>query len=435
MDDIRPPKRPIPSVPPRTVSPDIRPLKQPNARRQGSVNLDHRITAPAAEPLLEARASSDRLEVPVQVSGTLQSPVNEPKPPRRLSWKKWLLIGISAALLLTIIGAILGYMWYQKELTAVSNDKTSTLVNVTIESGSTPSDISTLLKGKQLIRSKNAFDIYTRVNGLQAQLQAGSYRLSPAESTPEIVKHLVSGNVDEFSITFFPGATLTDTTDKAENKKVDVTTILKRAGYSEDEIKAALNKTYDHPVFATKPASADLEGYVYAETYNFASSATVEDILTRTFDELYTQVKDQKLEEGFKAQGLTLYEGITLASIVQREVGSADDQKQVAAVFYNRLKSDMALGSDVTYHYAADKLGVARDYNLDSPYNTRKNSGLTPGPISAPGASALLATAYPAQNNYLYFLSGDDDVTYFGTTVAEHEANIRDHCAYKCSLP
>ena len=145
-------------------------------------------------------------------------------------------------------------------------------------------------------------------------------------------------------------------------------------------------------------------------------------------------MEKNNLKEGFKKQGLTLYKGITLASIVQREV-LAPDQPQVAQVFYSRLKQGMNLGSDVTYHYAADKQGVARDFNLESPYNTRKYKGLPPGPISAPGLSALRATANPALGDYLFFVSGDDEKTYFARTNAEHDKNVSQYCHTKCMLP
>ena len=135
----------------------------------------------------------------------------------------------------------------------------------------------------------------------------------------------------------------------------------------------------------------------------------------------------------FKENGLNLYQGITLASIIQRE-SIGGDEPQIAQVFYTRLSIGMMLGSDVTYQYIADKTGVARDINLDSPYNTRRYTGLPPGPIATPGLNALLAVASPAPGDYIYFLSGDDDVTYFATTLEEHEANIRNHCQQKCQI-
>jgi UPF0755 protein len=93
----------------------------------------------------------------------------------------------------------------------------------------------------------------------------------------------------------------------------------------------------------------------------------------------------------------------------------------------------MALGSDVTYQYIADKTGVARDPDMDSPYNTRRFVGLPPGPISVPDLESLLAVAIPAKGDYMYFLSGDDDITYFAYTMYEHQQNIIKHCKIKCS--
>ena len=88
----------------------------------------------------------------------------------------------------------------------------------------------------------------------------------------------------------------------------------------------------------------------------------------------------------------------------------------------------------MTYQYIADKQGIERRIDLDSPYNTRRYVGLPPGPIATPGVDALRAVANPAPGDYLYFLSGDDDVTYFGRTLQEHERNIIDHCAKKCQI-
>ena len=157
--------------------------------------------------------------------------------------------------------------------------------------------------------------------------------------------------------------------------------------------------------------------------------------MKRTFAEYYKVVQQEKLVQGFARHNLNLYQGITLASIIQREASSPQDQKQVAQVFYSRLAIDMTLGSDVTYQYIADKTGVQRSPDLDSPYNTRRFPGLPPGPIATPGLTALQAVASPATGDYLYFLSGDDNVTYFAVTNAEHESNIVDHCKVKCSTP
>lgn len=233
----------------------------------------------------------------------------------------------------------------------------------------------------------------------------------------------MSGKQDTFRVTFLPGDTVANNREK-----------IIELGYSESEVDAALSKTYNRPLFATKPVGADLEGYLYGETLEFDSSASVETILGKFFDQFESVITENNLVEGFKKQGLTLYEGITLASIVQREVPASEDQRQIAQVFFNRIGAGMTLGSDVTYQYAAKKLGVDPTPTLDSPYNTRIHAGLPPGPIAAPGKSALLAIANPADNDYLFFLSGDDDNTYFARTDAEHQQNIVSHCQKKCLI-
>jgi len=367
-----------------------------------------------------------------------QQPINgQPSglklPKKRLVENVFLWVG--GAILGLVILAIIGLLaWYNINLSPVGSD-TKQLKVVSVSSGSTSSQIAKELQKEGIIRNATVFDVYVRLNCKNQALQAGSYRLSPAETVPQIVEHFVKGSVDTFKITFYPGSTLVDNTDKKASEKQDVTSVLKSAGYSDQDIKTALAKTYDSPLFAGKPANSDLEGYVYGETYSFNAGASAEDVLAKTFEEFYSVVQKYDLQAKFAEHGLNLYQGITLASIIQREVNTPSDMKQVAQVFYLRLQQDMPLGSDVTYQYAADKMGVPRDPSLDSPYNTRINKGLPPGPISNPGLNALLAVAEPASGDYLYFLSGDDNVTYFAKTNEQHEANIAEHCKIKCATP
>jgi len=354
-------------------------------------------------------------------------------PKNKWSKRKIALLVLGIIVFLTAILAGASYAWYNNQLQSVGSD-ISQLKLIKIEKNSTPNQIGKQLEKQSIIKSSIAFEIYTRISHKSGSLQAGTYRLSPAETTQQITDHIVNGAVDEFSVTFYPGSTLTDNSTKPETKKNDVTTVLKKAGYSSEEIKTALNDSYDSPLFAGKPATADLEGYIYGETYNFGTGTTVHDILVRVFDEFYAKVQENKLIEQYASKNLNLFQGITMASIIQKEVNKSQDQKQVAQIFYTRLKTDMVLGSDVTYQYIADKTGVARDTNLDSPYNTRRYKGLPPGPISSPGLTALIAAAQPASGDYMYFLSGDDDITYFSRTYDEHEANILSHCKVKCAI-
>ena len=356
--------------------------------------------------------------IPLPIMTT--SPGLQPKKDRK-KLKKIILFSVLGLLTLLIGFVAAAFIWYNSQLAAV-DEGNSELVTVTIKENTSPKEIASVLKEEGVIRNTQAFSIYTRITNTQNTLKAGKYRLSPSETTPEIVNHLTKGTVDTFNITFLPGATL------AENRDV-----LIKAGYSEAQVDAALAGTYESTLFEGKPTGGDLEGFIYGETYNISSSASVEDILVRVFTEFESVVEKNGLVAKFKAQGLSLYQGITLASIVQRE-SIGGDEADIAQVFYNRLANGTMLGSDVTYQYAADKMGVPRDTNLDSPYNTRRYTGLPPGPISAPGLNSLLGVANPSGHDYLFFLSGDDDITYFATDFAGHEANIKSHCKVKCTI-
>ncbi|MGB2787139.1 MAG: endolytic transglycosylase MltG [Candidatus Saccharimonadaceae bacterium] len=405
---------------------DIRPPK-----KRPPVNRPQPVPVPEIiQPITEPKALVE-LPTALDINLAEKTKLDQQKLSPKRSWILKLTIGLMVAILALVAGAVI---WYNNALSPVNEQDTAT-TRLTIVSGSTPSDIAKQLKNEKLIKDVIAFDIYTRLSGKRNSLKAGTYSLSPSQSTPAIVDSLVGGKTDQKSITFYPGATILDYSSKASSRaKTDVTSVLKAAGYSESEITAALSKTYEHPLFADKPAGTSLEGYVYGETYMFDADATVEQVLVRTFDEYYKQIQANNLQQAFRAEGLNLYQAITLASIVQREVNSPEDMSKVSQVFHSRLKIGMILGSDVTFLYAAAKMGVAPTVDLDSPYNTRVHSGLPPGPIASPGLVALKAVAAPADTDYLYFVAGDDGVTYFARTLEEHDANVARHCDKNCQL-
>jgi len=355
-----------------------------------------------------------------------------------VSKKHWMRSAILVLLgVMAIIAGIFvaGWIWYGQQLKPLG-DQASSIVTVTIVPASSPEQIAKKLQEEKVIRNKTAFLLHTRLEGVQGKLQAGTYRLSPAESTPEIVKHLVSGRVDTFTVTFYPGATLVDNSSKPLSQKQDITSSLLRAGFSSREISEALASSYpeyDKTLFKGRPSTADLEGYIYGDTYKLSSGSTVKDVIRASLDEYWQVIEENSLVEAFAKQDISLYEGIILASIVQRE-SIGGDEAGIAGVFFNRIVAGDRLGSDVTYQYIADKTGVARDPNIDSPYNTRRYVGLPPGPISSPSLAALKGVGSPVESEYYYFLSGDDDMTYFARTFAEHEANIRNHCQAKCQI-
>lgn len=329
---------------------------------------------------------------------------------------KPLLIGCGVLLLGTILSTA---AWYQWAIGARQNETHS--VRVVVEPGDTAASIAMTLYEHDLIRSRLAFNLYVQLTGARTKLQAGGYVLSPNQDIPTIVNHLVSGKTDEINLTIPPGLTLNE-----------LRTQFYKDGFSDDEITDAFSASYTHPLLASRPTGGSLEGYVYPETYRMNANQTLKALLERSFDEFYKLLQDKKYLEEFQKRNLSIHEGITLASIVQKEVKNPTDQKQVAQVFLKRLGSGIQLGSDVTYMYAAKQLGVTATPSLDSPYNTRKYTGLPPGPISNMNPSAVEAVAFPAPGDYLYFVAGDDGTTYFSHTEAEHNANIVAHCKTLC---
>lgn len=221
----------------------------------------------------------------------------------------------------------------------------------------------------------------------------------------------------------------------------DVKKGLIEVGYSETEVDEALNATYDYGFLASRPAGATLEGYLYGETHEFYKDAPAKAVINAFLAGMEKVIRENSLEAKYAAQGLSLYEGITLASVVQKE-SPTPEMSTVAQVFLTRLNYGMLLGSDVTVSYALDTIDPDRQtytdneaaLSVDSCYNTRLYAGLPCGPISNPGLSALLAVAEPADTSYLYFLTGDDGMMYYSNTEDEHIQNIYDHCQDLCNI-
>lgn len=344
--------------------------------------------------------------------------------------RRWRFVAIAALAVISafIASSIVWYRLSERPVDASSSDK----VTLDVIQGMTPLEIGELLHENGLIRNVLAYRIYIKLNGTENSLKAGTYKIAPSESLSEVVDHLIAGEEASLMITFYPGSTLYDPTDIDDSKRTDVYTMLRRAGFGDDEVRDALSATYDSPLLQGKPADTSLEGYVYGETYLFSATATPEDVLNHTFNVFYQNLEKYDIVGGAKKQGLNLYEAITLASIVQREVSGYDDMRKVAQVFLTRLEKGMMLGSDVTFIYAAQQDNQTPTVDYESPYNTRKYTGLPPGPIANPGIDALRAVVNPADTEYLYFVAGEDGKTYFAYNEAEHEQNVADYCGRLC---
>lgn len=327
---------------------------------------------------------------------------------------KWI---IMSAVLAGLIGVVAAVGWYISALQPLTEDDMYKVV--TVEQGSGTAEIATELQNAHVIKNARAFTLYARLSGID-NLQAGTYRLSSADSVSEIATIIADGKVTTVNVLIPPGL-----------RQDEIVDILKNEGYDEADIAAALTEVRDHPVLEGYPKDQPIEGYLYPNTYQIEPTTSAEQLLRAMLDE-FEAVLTPKLLAGIESQALTLRQAITIASIVQKEVPEPDVQKQVAQVFISRYKQGIALGADPTYKYAAARFGTINNPSSPSPYNTRRFTGLTPTPIANFNLSALEAVADPANTDYLYFVSGDDGKTYFSRTLEEHEANTAKYCIEGC---
>jgi UPF0755 protein len=336
------------------------------------------------------------------------------------SYLKGLLVAALLVVMVLVVAAVLLRQAYYKNLQPVSASQRSVLVD--IPKNSSVSEIAVILRDKGLIKSTWAFEWYIRNAELGSKLQAGSYSIRPNQGVVQIVDVMTQGQTAKNLVTILPGQRL----DQVRRALIE-------SGFAAAVVDQALDPAQyaDHPALVDKPAGASLEGYLYPDSYQKDSSTTARQIVTASLDQMQKHLTPQ-VRNGFVQQGLTVHQGIILASIVEQEVSNNSDRPVVAQIFIKRLRQGIKLQSDITVFYGAIAAGQKPSLAYDSPYNTFNNPGLPPGPVSNVSASSLQAVSAPAATDYLYFVAGDDGKTYFSNTLQEHEALTAEHCKKLC---
>ncbi len=337
-------------------------------------------------------------------------------------WPKRLFYTAIVLVFLLAVGVVVVRQTYQANLGPVSSSTEQKAV--TVRTDATVTDIATELKKAGLIRQIWAFERYVRSSGLGPKMQAGTYKFSPSQSAPDIAKQIAEGKVAVDLVTILPGSRLNQ-----------IRETLIKAKFDPSAVEAALQPSQyaSSPALADKPASASLEGFLYPESYQKNADTDPKVIIQQALDQMSEHLTPD-LRAAFARQGLSVYQAVTLASVVEKEVSNQSDRAQSAQVFLKRLSVGMPLGSDVTAFYGAILDGQQPSVTYDSAYNTRLHKGLPPGPISNVSLSSLQAVANPAKTDWLYFVSGDDGNTYFSKTLEEHEALTAKYCHKLCEL-
>lgn len=306
-------------------------------------------------------------------------------------------------------------------------------IEVTIQSGASTKKIAEILKNKGLIKSKNFFFLYTKINRCKS-LKASTYTLNKSMTMDEILKSLCEGNnynPNTVIITFQEGKRIPDyakiISEKTNNTYEDVINIMNDKTY----IKDLQNKYWfiTDDVF-NQNIYYPLEGLLAPDTYHFKNkNVKPQEIIEKLLDQTYKNFHPYKNK--LENKNHTINEYITLASMTELEGKSEIDRKKIVGVFENRLKLNMNLGSDVTTYYGIqkplnedltkDELATINGYNTRTPNMKGK---LPVGPICSISISSIKAAMDPDNNDYYFFVADKNGKIYYNKTNKEHEQKV-----------
>lgn len=309
---------------------------------------------------------------------------------------------------------------------SVSTDDTP--IRFSVGAGDTPRVIAARLYADNLIIDPDLFVDYVRVSELDRELEAGVYFLTRAQTIPEIAVSLTDSRASQFPFRILEGWRLEEIVDVVDRNPY--------FGFSGDDFMRVVGPgAPQNPSFVEYvglPAGASLEGFLYPDTYQLPATVTPEMLRDILLDQFVAEVGSSLRADAERA-GMTLFEAVTLASIIQRESVRADENPRIASVYRNRLRDGMKLDADPTVQYGIGfengtwwpQITQADYSQAVSPYNTYLNFGLPPGPIASPGISAIRAAIHPEDTPYYYFRARCDGSGYhtFAVTFQEHLNN------------
>jgi len=281
-----------------------------------------------------------------------------------------------------------------------------------VRKGSGNSEIAKDLKELGIIRSSYFFKIYVIASFNHTELKAGKYDISPNMSIYQIAKKMAKGDVLKDRFVIYEGWASDDIGKYLESRSV----------CSKEEFLEEIAKDFskEYSFLSDKPNDLNLEGYLFPDTYEISQQQMCRDIIEAMLKNFGKKLTIEMQEE-IASQGKTVFDVITMASLLEKEVKTLEDKKIVSGILWKRLEAGMPLQLDSTVNYITGKNdpGVSiKDTKIDSPYNTYKYQGLPKGPISNPGLDSITAALYPTKNSYWYYLS--DGKTIFSKTLEEH---------------
>ena len=253
---------------------------------------------------------------------------------------------------------------------------------------------------------------------------SGEYMFDHSETMRDVIEKMKKGEVLLYKITIKEGLTIDETAiflEKSNNFKYDE--LIREAG----NVKLISN---------IDSKAKDLEGYLHPDTYFFSKGTSPKAVISTMINH-FKENFSPSYRWRAKELNMTIREIVTLASLIEKETASRDERFLISSVFHNRLRIGMPMGCDPTIIYA---LKLKNKYNgkltwedlkIDSPYNTRTNKGLPPGPICSPGIASIEAALFPEKTEYLYFVAKDSKRHYFSKTLKEHNWAVKKYIINK----
>lgn len=314
-------------------------------------------------------------------------------------------------------------LWYDGLLTQPL-DVNGAPQTFTIEIGESVDAVANHLQAVGLIRDADAFRTYLIYSGLDTSIQAGEYELSTAMSAMDIARELQDATPEEVTFVVLPGWRVEEIAESLATSGLPIT---------QDEFLAAAKAPPQQFDFLS--GASTVEGFLYPDSYIFSRDISAAEDMVAEMVRNFAAHLTQDIRNGFARQGLTVYQAVTLASMIEREAVQDDEQSLIASVYLNRFKMGMKLDADPTVQYAigynflqqtwwTNPLSLL-DLQVNSVYNTYMYEGLPPTPIANPSLGALRAVAFPAETPYIFFRAKCDGSGFheFSETFDEHLQN------------
>ena len=288
-----------------------------------------------------------------------------------------------------------------------------------IEKGEGVEEISIELERQGLIKNRNFFRSYVFLTNRSKSLKAGDYLVSPSMNVAEIAEKIYKGEILRKKITIIEGWNIRDIADYLEEEGL----------FSSQEFLSLVGSFREHEllsekfgVLKDKPEDRNLEGYLFPDTYYLEKSAMPQDVAEIMIGNLDEKI-DLEIKEEINNQDKSVFEIITMASLLEKEVRTLEDKKIVAGILWKRMEIGMPLQVDATIAYITgrDSTRISKEETrIDSFYNTYKYRGLPIGPICNPGFESILSSLYYKDSDYFYYLSTPEGETIFSRTLEEH---------------